>query len=192
MRGLGRLVLNVVVLDGQAPNVKVIANGDNDVDDKAAIDTKGGTKHEEHIGNLVRVAAEGAGPAKANHVGQNRPHRVKDAKGQESAENVVKGEWLLQQVGGNHLTDAVGVDEADKEGKRHEVVVKNLGVLLEVGDDEEPDGKEGDETDEGTTSTSATGAAGANDIERRLDRVENEDDGALNHVPLSKGQVVND
>lgn len=53
------LSLDIRVLNGQAPNVKVVANGDDDVDDEAAVDADGHTEKAEHEGDLVDAIAEG-------------------------------------------------------------------------------------------------------------------------------------
>lgn len=188
--GLVRVVLDVVVLDGQAPDVEVIADADNDIDDEAAVHTQRGAEHEEEVGNLVLAVAKGRGPANTNVLGEDRTHRVRDTNHQQGAENVVVRERLLEEVGGNHAADRVGVDETDKDGERDEVVVEDERLKLEVGDDEEPDGKDGAEAEQGTGGVLLAGAAGADNVEGGLDRVEDEDDGALDEVPLGKGQVV--
>ena len=41
-------------------------------------------------------------------------------------------------MGDDDLADRVGVDEADVEDERNEVVVQNDGLEVEVGGDEDP------------------------------------------------------
>lgn len=51
------------MLNGKAPYVKVITDGDDDVNNKAPVNTNGGSKHHEHEGDLVNIVTKSAGPA---------------------------------------------------------------------------------------------------------------------------------
>lgn len=51
------------VLDGKAPDVEIIADCDNNINDEAAINTDSSSKHHEHKGDLVNTIAKSAGPA---------------------------------------------------------------------------------------------------------------------------------
>lgn len=185
-------MLDVGVLDSQAPNVEVVADGDDDVNDKAAVNADSGTEHHEHEGHLVDVITEGAGPAISEVALEDGAHGVNDAKGNGQAEDVPVREAQVDKVGGNHLADAVGVDEAGEERKGDKMALADLGLKVEVGDDQSPDAEEGDEAKESTAGTVATGATGTDDVEGGLDRVEDEHNAALNEVPLSEGQVVDE
>lgn len=187
---LGRLVFDMVVLDGQAPDVEVVANGNNDVDNEATIDTKGGAKHEHDICHLVGAVTQGTRPPETNVLPQNGTHGIGDTNHKQGTKHVVVREWLLEQMRRDHAADRVGVDEADENGEGNEVVVEDKGLQLQVGEHEEPDSKDGAEAEEGAARVLTAGAAGADDVEGRLKGVEDEDNGALDEVPVGKGQIV--
>ena len=133
IRDLPRLVLAVLalnprVLDGQAPNVKVVANGDNDIDHKAAVHARRQAKHAKHVSNLVDVITESAGPAEPVDRGvllNDGADRVNDTKRERHDHNVPVGEVELDQVGRDHLADAVRVDETAEDREGNQVVVQN-------------------------------------------------------------------
>lgn len=184
------LALDPRVLDGQAPDVEVIANGDNNIHHEAAVDTDSHAEHGKHEGNLVNTIAEGARPAEAKVALQDGTQRIADAKGERQAEDVRVGEVELDEVSRDHLTDRVGVYDAGEHDKRHEMGVQDGRVEKQVRDDEHPHAEEGEETQQRTAGAVAACAAGLDDVSRRLDGVEDEDEGALDHVPLGKGQLV--
>jgi hypothetical protein len=178
------------VLDGQAPDVKVIADGDNDIDDEASVHTDSGSEHHEHEGDLVDIATKSAGPAESEVLLEIWADAVNDTEGERDAEDVGVGKSEVDEMGGDHLAYAVGVDNTGKEREGDEMVVEDSGLEPEVGDDEGPDAEEGDETEHGAAGAVAVGAAGADDIAARLVGVEDEDDAALDEVPLGEGEVV--
>lgn len=51
------------MLDGQAPNVEVVTDCNNDIHDEGAVDTDCAAQHQEHVGDLVDTVAQGARPA---------------------------------------------------------------------------------------------------------------------------------
>ena len=69
------------VLDGQAPNVKIVADRNNDINDEASVDANSKTQHEEHISHLVHTIAQSTRPSEAEVLLEHRTERVKDAKG---------------------------------------------------------------------------------------------------------------
>lgn len=57
------------MLDGQAPNVEVVTDCNNNIHDKRAVDTDGAAQHEEHVRDLVDTVAQGARPAEPGVAG---------------------------------------------------------------------------------------------------------------------------
>lgn len=141
----------VRVLDSQAPDVEVVTDGNNDIHDKASVDTKSSAEHQENKGGLVHIIAERAGPTNAIVVQQDRANRIGNAKANQHAENVPVGEAHLGEVCGNHLPDAVSVDEASKQGKGDQVVVEDIWLQIEVGNDQGPDGEKGSKAKKGAS-----------------------------------------
>ena len=93
-------------------------------------------------------------------------------------------------MGRDHLADAVSVDDTCEQNKGNQVAVQNVRLQPQVGYHERPGGEEGEQTDEGVARAVATGAAGADHVAGGLDRVVDQHDGALDHVPLGEGEVV--
>lgn len=85
-------LLDVGVLDGQAPDVKVVTDGDNDINDEAAVNTDGSTKHHKHEGDLVDAVTKSARPAKGKVLLQDGAHGVGNPKDKEQAQDVPVGE----------------------------------------------------------------------------------------------------
>ena len=73
--GLGAELV-IGVLNSQAPNVEVVTDGHDNIDDEAAIDTKSNTKDEKNERNLVFVVSKGARPTNAESLDENRTKRV--------------------------------------------------------------------------------------------------------------------
>lgn len=184
------LALDVGMLDGQAPDVEVIAYRNDDINYEAAVHPESGTQHKEHEGNLVHTIAESARPASTDMLEEDRTQRVEDAVGERQAEDVPVREAQLDEVRRDHLAHAVSVDDTCKHGKRHQVIAENVGLQVKIRDDHGPHGEEGDETEESTSRSVAAGASCPNHIERRLVGVEDEDNGALDQRPLAKGHLV--
>ena len=181
---------HVRVLDGQAPDVEVVADGDNDVDDEAAVHANRNAQQEKHVGDLVDTVTQDARPAEAGVLFEEGAQGVDDAEDERQAKHVEEGEGQLGEVGGDHAADAISIDDTGKEHEGNQVVVKNVGLQEEVRANHGPDAEEGNEAEQGAEGALATGTARADDVERRLDRVQDEDDGALDHVPVGEGHVV--
>lgn len=62
------------VLDGQAPDVEIVTDRNDDVDNKAAIDTNTHSEHQEHESHLIDIATQGAGPAVTSLVKKDRAY----------------------------------------------------------------------------------------------------------------------
>lgn len=181
------------VLDRQAPDVEVITDSNNDVDDKGPIHTNRHTKHEEHVRHLVHIVAQRAGPSepRASELKlQPRAQRVEDTVGQRQHQDVGVGELQLHEVRRNHLPDRVGVDNAAEHGEGDQMVVQDVGLQQQVGDDQGPGDEERHQADERVPAAVTTGPSSLNDVAARLDGVEAEHHKALDHVPVRKGHVV--
>jgi len=121
---------------------------------------------------------------------EKRAQTIDDAEEQREAQNVEVGELEEDEMSRNHLPNRVRVNDASEHGKGHEVVRPNGGLEIEVGNDEGPDGEEGEEAEEGAAGFVAAGATGADDVLGGLEGVPDEHDGALHHVPLGEGEIV--
>lgn len=167
------------VLDGQAPDVEIITNGDNNVNNEASVDTDTHAEHQEHESHLVDITTQSTGPTVTSLLQEDRAQRVDDAKNKRKAKNIPEGESEVDQVSGNNSTDAVGIDEASKERKGDEMVGADARLEGKISGDHGPDAEEWDESEQGVARAVALGAASTNDVEGGLDGVENTDDGAL-------------
>lgn len=78
--GLRSFVLDIRVLDGQAPDIKIIADGDNDINNEAAIHTSSRSEHHEHEGNLVNTVTKSTRPADPKMLLEDGPQRVDDTE----------------------------------------------------------------------------------------------------------------
>jgi hypothetical protein len=85
-------ILLLAILDCQAPNIQIIANADNHIDDETRVDSHGEAQACEHEGDLVDSVAEGAGPAEAELGTEERAEGVDDAVDQREDEDVLVGE----------------------------------------------------------------------------------------------------
>jgi hypothetical protein len=174
------------VLNSQAPNVQVIADAHNHVHNKAAIHTNSQSQAREHERDLVHAIAQSAGPAEADARLQDGTERVDDAEQERQGDDVLVRELGFGQVRRDHLTDRVGVQEADEEDERHEVGVQDLRVQGQVGDDEGPGAGEGEQAEEGVVGSVAAGAAGFEDVLDALVGVDSENHGAVQHVEVAE------
>jgi hypothetical protein len=183
---------DVRVLDGQTPDVKVVANGNDDINDKAAVDTNGETQAREHEGDLVLSVTQGARPAESDMLGKEWAQTVNDAEEQRQDQHVGHGETRLGQMSSDHLTDRVGIDEANIKDKRHKVLAQNDGLKEEVGRNDSPGEEEGSQTVESDDGVLFALPAGSHDVHGAQDSVEDQHGAALNHVPVRPGQIIDD
>lgn len=171
------------MLDRQAPNVQIITNTRDDIEHKAPMHTNTHAQTQKHKRNLVHaVHAQRARPPQRSQpnppqlVLQKRTHGVDDAPQQRQDQDVVEDvrEGIFNQVRGDHLADGVGVDEADVEGERDEMVPQDDGVEREVERDEGPGDEEGNEAPEGVVvavlAVDGAIAAGGEDVLRAGNR----------------------
>lgn len=149
------------MLDGQAPDIEVVADGVDDVDDEAAVDADGEAQRAENERNLIDVGAERRRPPDHPQLLQKvRAHAVGYPERKRQRQHVVEGESRLRQVRHDDLAYAVCVDEADEEHEWHEMVVEDHRLQVEVGRDECPCGEEGQEAEHGNAGAFASGATG--------------------------------
>ena len=92
----------------------------------------------------------------------------------------------------DHLTDTVGVYDAGEEDEGDEMVVENVGLEVEIGENHGPEAEERHKAKQCPARAVAPSTARADDVDGRLNGVEDEDDGALDKVPVDKGHVVDD
>ena len=96
---LFRLVLaGVRVLDGQAPDIQIVTDADDDVDDEARVHAEREPQTREHEGDLVDAVAERAGPADTEAGLQHRPQGVEHAVDERQDEDVLVREGGFGEV----------------------------------------------------------------------------------------------
>ena len=91
--------------------------------------------------------------------------RIEKPVDERDDEDVAVGKMVLDEMGGDHLADAVGVDEADVEDEGHEVLVQDNRLQVEVGGDEEPGQEDGEEAFEGRVDRLVALLADFHDVE---------------------------
>lgn len=186
------LALDVRVLDRKTIDIQVIADGHDDVDHERAVDADGHAEHAEHEGDLVDVRPQSAGPAgsPADVLLQDGAETIDHTVRERQREHVPVGEVELDEMRGDDLADAVGVDEAGEDGEGHDVLGADQRLQVEVAGDEDPGAEEGQQAEEGPAAAVAAGPARLDHVARALDRVEDEHHHALHHVPLREVEVV--
>ena len=180
------------MLDGQTPNVKVVTDGDNDINDKAAVHTNCKAQAGEHEGNLVLSITQSTRPAEPDVLLQERTQTVNDTEEQRQDQNVSHGEGRLGQMSSDHLADRVGVDETDVEDERHKVLAQNDRLKEEIGGNDGPGEEDRSQTVECNDGVLLAQTAGGHDIHSAQHGVEDQHQAALDHVPVRPGQVVDD
>jgi len=90
----------------------------------------------------------------------------------------------------DHLPDAVGVDDTSKEDEWDEMAMQDVRLQRKIGHHEDPGQEKGNQTNESIAAAVTTGTASLDDILGGFEGVENQDDGALNQVPLGEAEVV--
>lgn len=89
--GLLLLALNIGMLDGEAPDVEVITDADNDIGNEATVNTDPETETQEDKGDLVSAVAKGRGPAKTSCLLEVRTKAVEDAEEKRQDQDI--GHW---------------------------------------------------------------------------------------------------
>jgi hypothetical protein len=92
----------------------------------------------------------------------------------------------------DHLSNTVSVDQTREESEWNEMAFANLGLEVQISNDHRPDAEKWHEAEKSTAGTVPTSTASADNIERRLNGVENQHDTALNKVPFSEGKIVDE
>ena len=180
------------MLDGQTPNVKVVADSDNDINDKAAVHTDSKTQAGEHEGNLVLSITQSTRPAETDVLLQERPQTVNDTEEQRQDQHVRHGEGRLGQMSSDHLADRVGVDKTDIEDERHKVLAQNDRLKEEVGGNDGPGKEEGSQTVKREDGVLLAQTTSSHDVHGAQHSVEDQHRTTLDHVPVRPGQVVDD
>jgi hypothetical protein len=116
------------MLDSKTPNVKVIAYGQDNVDNETAVDAHGKSQTTKYKRNLIHIVSQRARPADAKFGLQHGTQRIDDSVEEWYDDDVPEWETRLGQVGYNHLTDTVSIYNADEEDERDKVVVQDDGV----------------------------------------------------------------
>ena len=174
------------MLDSQAPDVQVVADADNDVNNKASVDTKCQTKAGEHEGNLVDAITQSAGPSETDACLENGTQSVDDAEEQRECEHVLVRELRLCQVCGDHLADGVGVHETNQQDEGNEVLVQDLRVKGEVSNDESPGAEERSQAQKRIIGSVATVTARLEDVADALDGVVGKNQATVKYVEVTK------
>lgn len=180
------LFLGLRVLDRQTVDVQVIADAHNHINDKAAVHTNGKTEDRKHESNLVNAVAKSTRPSETDACLQHRTESVDDAKEQRKRDDVLVRELGLGQVRSDHLAYGVSVHESDEEDEGNEVLVEDLWVEEEVGDDESPGSEERCKAEKGIVGSIAAVTASLEDVANALDGVERKDQAAVEHVEVAE------
>jgi hypothetical protein len=98
----------------------------------------------------------------------------------------------MDKVCCDHLSNTVSIDEASEEGEWNKMALADLGLEVQIGNNHRPDAEEWHEAEKSTAGTVSTSATSTDDVERRLNGVENQHDAALDKVPLSEGEIVDE
>lgn len=156
------------MLDRQTPNIQIIADRPDDVNNEATMHTNRQAQAHEHKGDLVDVVAQSARPAKADVALQEGSEGVGHAVDERVDEDVAAREAGLGKVGDNHAADGVGVDETRVEDEWDQMLAEDHGLEEEVHGDEGPWSEKRKETVQGVAAPLASGTAGLHDVERAV------------------------
>lgn len=101
------------MFDGQAPDVEVVTDCNNDIHNERTVNTDGASQHQKHVRDLVDAVTQGTGPAEPSVPGlvlQEWSKRVNDTVGQRKDEDVGVRVVEFNQVCRDNLSHRVGVD----------------------------------------------------------------------------------
>ena len=126
------------MFDSQAPNVQIIADSDDDIHYKAAVNPNREAKTCEHEGDLVDIVSQCAWPAESKRLLKKRAECVNDAESQRECDDVLVRKVQHHKMRGDDLAHAVSVDQADVEDEWDQVVVENVWMKHEIGHDDSP------------------------------------------------------
>lgn len=139
------------MFDRKTPDIHVIADCDNNVDDEASINAKPKANAQENKRNLVNIVAQSSRPPEISGilaeqwpqvVLQDGPDRINNPVNKREDENVTEREARLGEMGGYHLAYAIRVYQAHVENEGHQVVVQDDRLEVKVNGDQEPCAKE--------------------------------------------------
>ena len=101
--------------------------------DEAPVNPDPQPQTQKHKRNLINAVPQRARPRT-----DRRTDRVEQPVRERDDERVAIGKVVFDEVCGDHLPDAVGVNEADVKDEGDEVVVEDDGLEVEVQGDEDP------------------------------------------------------
>lgn len=148
------------ILYRQAPDVKVIADSPDDIDNKASVNSHSQTQTHEDEGHLVNVVTQGAGPTNSDMRLQPWTQRVKDTVDERVDQHIATRKAGLDEMGGDDTADRVRVDKTGVEDKGYEMLMQYQRLEEEVRRDESPCCSEGEQAEECDAGFLATGTAG--------------------------------
>lgn len=151
------------VLDGQAPDIQILANVHDDINHKAAVHAQAQTQAQKHIRNDVLAFTEGRFPARHEVGGES----VDDAKDHGDEEDVGVRIRSMNEVRSNDEADLVGRGNTDEEEEGNEMLEEN-GAEGKPEWDEGPRDEEREETGECGEDRALLLDAGAADINRAV------------------------
>ena len=203
--GLGVSLLNIRVLDGQAPDVNVVADGGNDIKleqvsanhasvnnkagntyHEAAIDTNRKTEARKHKRRLTIFATKYRTRPETEH----RASAIQNTKGERVQQDVVVWETRLHEMANNHASDGIGADQSNVHSKRNGVVLQNSRVQVQVSRDKGPNGNQRQQTAQRRQRILTPFAAHLHNVQDAGAGGEEEHDRAVDQVPLSEGHLV--
>jgi hypothetical protein len=156
--------LNIRMLDGQTPNIQIIAYRRNHIDNKASVHANCQSKTQKHVTDLIHIMTERAWPSHTNVLGHYWANAVYDTKDQRQGNDIVEWKSRQSQMCHDHLSDRIGVDETSEEDKWDNMVVKNERVEFQIDGDEQPDEEEGYKTEKSSFGALAARTTSFKDV----------------------------
>ena len=163
---LGRLLLShsgtldLRVLNSQAPDIQIITDIRDHINNEASMHTQCESQTGEHVRNLVVAIAEYTRDSKL------WCPCVCCTEEDRKQEDVEVREGRQRQVRGDYEADLVREREADEEEEGDQVLLEDGGALGEPEGEERPGYDKGREAGESREYREALGAAGADDVLR--------------------------
>lgn len=200
-------LLNVRVLDGQAPDIVIIADrgdhvmlvlsvlpfatgywtrGNHETYHETSIDTNGSTqgrKHERHL--AARPDSKHTGPET-----KEGTDAVEHRQNQWDHEDIEVRETGFDQMSHDNAAHGVGIDEADVQQEGDQMVLQDMRLQVQIRRDEDPDSNDGQEAIQGLEGILAAFSPGLHDMKDTRAGGEEEDHRAIEQVPLGKVHVV--
>jgi hypothetical protein len=136
----------VRVLDRETPNVQIITDSPDDIHDETSMYTYCQSQAHEDKSDLVDIGAQGTWPSYANMLLKPWTKGVHDAVNERVDENITPREAGFCEMRDDHATNRVRIDEASVEDERHQVVIEDNRLQVEVRRDQNPSCAKGEET----------------------------------------------